>query len=332
MSATSGHARRIVASLGQQVRDDVAAEPKAAISEHFGIEVISMDDSLKSRGDGGECDGMSFLDDNLMYYKPTASDRENFTLTHELAHFLVERDDAAIDWLACQPDTAKLTEQLCDAIASRLLISEEVIIAAGATPSGELVARLAETTHASAHVCAIRVASRLPCAGFVAVVDPYGHAVIYASRREDTRPYAWQGDSIPEYHILRSIAPGQPIAAESWWPFPDGSRSRYYISAFRQGDRVYAVFAEDDLWQAVAFHPPRESHEDTRPLHEMRCRCGYSGTFHGYPCSECHKPYCPKCQSCGCTNRAENSHVCTTCMLSKAKHLIDEDGICVDCR
>lgn len=332
MSATNGHARRIVASLDQQVRDAVADEPKGAISEHFGIEVILREEPLEPRGDGGECDGMSFLDDNVLYYKPTASDRENFTVTHELAHFLVERDDAAIDWLASQPDTAKLTEQLCDAIASRLLIPDEAITTAGVTPSGELVARLAATTHGSDHVCAIRVASRLPCAGFVAVVDPYGHAVIYASRREDTRPYAWRGDPIPENHILRRIAAGEPMSAESWWPFPDGSRSRYYVSAFRQDDRVYAVFAEDDLWQAVAFHPPRESHEDTRPLHELHCRCGYSGTFRGYPCSECHKPYCPRCQSCGCTNRAENAGVCTLCTLTKPKRLIDENGICVDCR
>lgn len=332
MSTTDGHAHRIVATLERHVRDAVVAEPKSAIPVYFEIEVIARSEPIEPSGTDGECDGMSFLDDNVLYYKPTAGDRENFTVTHELAHFLVDRDESAIDWLASQPDTSKLTERLCDAIASRLLIPDETITAAGATPSGELVARLAATTRASDHVCAIRVAGCLTCAGFVAVVEPSRHAVVCASRREDTRPYAWQGDRVPAGHQLRTVEAGRPVSAESWWPYPDGSHSRYYLSAYRQNERVYAVFAEDDLWQAVAFHPPRETHEDTRPLQELRCRCGYLGAFHGYPCSECGEPFCPDCQSCRCTRRAENSNVCTLCMLSKPKHLIDAHGICVDCR
>ncbi|MCZ7527849.1 MAG: hypothetical protein M5U14_16615 [Acidimicrobiia bacterium] len=39
------------------------------------------------------------LDATTIYYRLTFSDRQNFTVAHELAHQLVENDDKAIDWI-----------------------------------------------------------------------------------------------------------------------------------------------------------------------------------------------------------------------------------------
>lgn len=331
MSALDGHAARLAVSLSDAERAAVVRDPITAIADIWGIDVQPTTPAV-ARGDGGHCDGMSLLKDKVLHYRPTPGRRQNFTLTHELAHFLLDRDDAARDWLMAQPETGKLTERLCDAIASRLLIPDVVIKMAGATPSGALLLELHDRTCASDQVAAIRLAERLPCAGFVALIDASEGVVDFASRRDGTQPYAWEGDALPDGHPLSRLSEGQSTTVESWWPYRNGAHARYYVSASRRDDRIYAVFAEEDLWNAVAFHVPRESHEDTRPELTVRCECGYARTIHDYPCAECGKPFCPECQACGCTRRAKKEQMCKGCTVMVARHLLDSEGLCEGCR
>ena len=62
---------------------------------------------------------MSFLDDGVILYAPTTnSRRQNFTLAHELGHWIVEQTkDFRLD---CRPsDPPALLESVCDQIAQR---------------------------------------------------------------------------------------------------------------------------------------------------------------------------------------------------------------------
>lgn len=332
MSTVNSVAIDIVGKVDPAVRKRVAADPFTALRYHFDLDIIEIDDPRR-RGDGGTCDGFSFLDADAIYYRPTWSDRQYFTVAHELAHFLVERDDDAIDWLTDQPDTAGLLEKVCDATASRLLIPDELIRAIGSPPTARSLAVLSDSTNASRSACAVRLAERLPCDGFVVLVEPQEQRVFFASRHDDTRPYAWQGNLVPDGHHLRSVDVDQERKVESWWPFPSGERVPFYLSSYRDRDWVYAIFAEHDLWHVTNFHAHEQRQRDDRPELRLACPdCRFSGSFRGYPCTECRKPYCPRCSRCDCDRRAERSNVCKVCHYVKASHLIDEDGVCVDCR
>jgi len=70
----------------------------------------------------------------VLYLATPTSRREDFTLLHEYAHTLVEADDDAMTWLADQPDDRAATEQLCNAVASMLLVPAEVIVSVRSTP------------------------------------------------------------------------------------------------------------------------------------------------------------------------------------------------------
>ena len=101
MKALERHARRILGQIAATDRDALAADPKRALTERFGLRVREQDELAQRRDAGGWCDGISFLDDGVVLYAPSPfSRRENFTLTHELGHKLTEEDDDALDWLA----------------------------------------------------------------------------------------------------------------------------------------------------------------------------------------------------------------------------------------
>lgn len=323
-------AAHLVKNLDADLRRRVARDPADAARNDFKRALTEMDD-FRQRGDGGSCDGFSFLDGDTIYYRPTWSDRQNFTIAHELAHLLVEEDTPAINWVGQQPDAAAL-EHLCDAIASRLLIPDELLHQLGNPPTAKKLALLHNTTSASRSACAVRVARRLPCAGFVAIIDTIDNTVFFAARNEDTYPYAWQGDAVPDAHHVRYVNDGSDERAESWWPYPNGERARYYLNAYREGNWTFTIFAELDLWQVSTFHTPDTPRTDRRPEHTLTCpSCRYAGTFHAYPCSECGKPQCPKCQRCDCDRRDERSVLCPGCGLLRLKAQM-RDGLCNDCR
>src|SRR5262245_27643302 len=90
---------QLLANLSSTALQQVADDPATALPEVFGITVVATS-GFDSRGAGGWCDGVSLLDGNKILYRATASRRENFTLCHELGHYLAERDDECLDWLA----------------------------------------------------------------------------------------------------------------------------------------------------------------------------------------------------------------------------------------
>ena len=330
MNTVDSVAAKVVAKVDGAIRARIARDPFTAARDDFHCELVELE-NLTQRGEGGSCDGFSFLDAGIIYYRPTFSDRQNFTVAHELAHLLVENDEAAIDWITSQPGASKL-EEVCEVLAGRLLIPDEVLAAVGSPPTAPGLAAIFNSTNASRSACAVRIAQRLPCEGFVAIIDARVQNVFFAARHDDTRPYAWQGNPVPEAHHVRYVEDGQERQVESWWPFPNGDHVRFYMSAYRERDWIFAIFAANDVWHTTTFHAPEERQRDIRPDLTHRCPdCGYDRTFRGYPCSECHRPYCPRCQRCECDRRKQRSALCDGCSYLWPRAQL-RDGLCNDCR
>ena len=327
-----GHARRLVDQLSDDVRAAVRADPHGAARERFGL-LVEPSMAFSERGEGGWCDGASITKAGVILYRPTAGRRENYTVAHELAHHLIDDDDECPSWLADQDDPGRLQEEICDLIAARLLLPDELVTdaLAGARPSPEAVARLYDTSAVSRTACAIAIANRLSCDGFVLLAEPGSGVVFAGARARDTRPYAWRGNPIPAAHPLGRDEP--PVKAKAWWPKPSGERRTFYMTTGYVDGYLCAVFAEDDLWGVEKLHFNEPAEKDRGNDQVIACPCGYRGPTRMHPCPTCGVPECPKCRECECDRRKrrEATAMCTRCFSTVRVHLV-VDGLCDDCR
>lgn len=323
--------RRVLDELDDGLRDDLADSVTTAIELHFGLTVTPAE-SFGERGAGGWCDGASIIDSGVILYRPTASRRQNFTLMHELGHHLIDNNVDCLTWLADQPDPPRILEQLCDQIAADLLITADVVehvLGQRAADAGAVL-ELYDRTEASRSACAIAMARRLPCDGFVLLVEEGSTSVFFAARARDTRPYGWREDTIPAAHPLRQEPP--PARALSWWPYPTGSERReYFMSTATARGWTIAVFAENNLFGVPGFHIPQQVDEDRGNDADIICPCGYRGKTRMWPCQRCGVPECPQCGECDCVRRDRKLVQCTSCFSMVQPQLI-VDGLCDACR
>jgi len=333
MTTVDTLATRLVAAIPERVRADVCANVTSAIVRHWALSLRTAI-SFQTRGAGGWCDGVSVTEAGVILYRATGNRRQNFTLAHELAHYLVEADPAALSWLADRPEPLREIEHLCDRIASMLLIPRTVLDEAldGGPPSAATLGALRQSAEASRSACAVAVAQRLPCDGFVLVLEVGSTEVFFAARSRDTRPYAWRGDAIPAGHPLRQPKP--PELCVAWWPYPYDERRRYFMSTMVTDGYVYAVLAENNLWRVPGLHFTEDAREDRGFKGTINCpTCGYSGPTRWWPHDACGESKCPRCDECGCDRKArsEKRVQCTGCFLSYPSHLV-VGGLCRDCR
>jgi hypothetical protein len=325
--------------LSEAVRRGFAANPLEALLSDLHLKVEAVDHLANRRDDGGACDGMSFLQDGVILYAPTPfSRRENFTLAHELGHWLVEQVDELYDWLADQRDPARMLETLCDRIAQRLLLPEDVVdsVAADGPIRAHHIVDLYQASHASRPVCSIALARRLPSLGAIALINRVDNVVQYASVRPDPHEgwptvFPWPGQVVPAGHALKNMSPGADLTRRTFWRTPWGVQEEYYIDAVSDHNRIIVVFSDIDVWDAERLHidPAREF--DRRPVNEIHC-CGRTHTVRGYPCQDCGQPYCPVCGNCRCQRIAQREQLCAgTCFLKIQPHLLI-DGLCEECR
>lgn len=222
-----------LASMRAEARARFVLNPLTTMRTDLGLKVAAADHLTEKRADGGACDGLSFPKDGVILYAPTShSRRENFTLAHELGHWLVEQVSEIFDWLFSQTAPAKALETLCDRIAQRLLLAESAVdrVVAGGPVRAQQVVDLYHATQASIPACAIALAARLPGLGAIVVVDAptnldidddlgMGFAAIgsenrgvvrYASIRPDPhrgwpKVFPWPGQAVPAGHPLRHL-------------------------------------------------------------------------------------------------------------------------------
>lgn len=329
---------RALTHLDHTVHANFAVDPLASLRDGLGLQVEAVDHLTQRRDDGGVCDGMSFLQDGVILYAPTLySRRENFTLAHELGHWLVEQVEDIYDWLADQEDPQRLLETVCDHIAQRLLLPKQIVDSVVAT--GPLRARhvleLYRVSRASVPVCSIALAGRLPHLGAVAVIDQRDGTVQYASVKPDPEQgwpvvFPWPGQAVPASHPFRTMRPATEMTRKTYWQTPWGTRADYYMDAVTESRRVIAVFSDIDIWNSERLHLDQARDFDQRPVTEIHC-CGRSQTVRGYPCPDCGKPFCPTCGRCRCERIAQRERACDACFLRFQPHLL-VDGLCEECR
>lgn len=323
-------------ALPGDVRTRFPEDPTAALTTGLGLRVGAAH-HLTERADGGSCDGMSFLDDGVILYAPTGNRRENFTLAHELGHWLLDQTDTIYDWLADQPEPAVALETLCDRIAQRLLLPTETIQAVVETGPVEArhVADLYHASLASWPVCAIALATQLRGLGAVIITNPADDTVEYASINPDPEQgwpqiHPWPGQPIPAGHPILNLQPGNTTRRASFWT-SWGRRETYYLDAIANTRRTIAVLADTDLWGAEVFHPGFEREYRNQTEWTVTC-CGATHTVRTFPCPTCKAPYCPVCKGCRCDRQAAAENTCQgRCGLQVLPHLL-ENGICEDCR
>jgi hypothetical protein len=333
-----------LAALTPTVIARFQVDPLETMRIDLGLKVQEAEHLTERRADGGACDGLSFLRDGVILYAPTwSSRRENFTLAHEVGHWLVSQVPEIFDWLFGQAEPKRFLETLCDRIAQRLLLSEGVL--AAVVGSGPVRARhvvdLYESSQASMPACAIALAARLPGLGAVMLVDRDYKTdkliVRYASVRPDKhhgwpKVYPWPGQELPSAHPLRFLTDGAAVQRRTFWATPWGERADFYMDALAIKERrTIAVLADTDLWGVAKFHPQTRREFDQRPEQEITC-CGQVRTPRGYPCQNCHQVRCPSCGKCRCDRQNDELVMCAGgCFLSYRPNLLVE-GRCEDCR
>lgn len=303
--------------LSDSVKARFANSPLDALTSELGLTVSAVNHLTDARSDGGTCDGMSFLDDGVILYAPTRdSRRENFTLAHELGHWLAEQAEDVYDWIADQEEPGRLLETVCDRIAQELLLPKQSLKATIGKGfiRAQHVLELYERTQASKPACAIALATCLPGLGAVAIVDRHSRVVQFASIRPDSlgvwpKVFPWSGQKLNDENPMLRLQAGESTSCRLLWRMPWGTCASYYVNATADESRLYIVFSDRDLWKVESFHGSSDHELDTRPLISGYC-CGRNFKKRGYPCQDCGEPYCPKCSDCRCVREAKQSVIC----------------------
>jgi hypothetical protein len=333
-----GCVEQAIALLSDDVRARFATNPAGVMRSDLGLTVKPAGHLSNSRSDGGACDGVSYLEDGIVFYAPTpTSRRENFTLAHELGHWLVEKATDIYDWLANQDEPAKLLETVCDRIAQRLLLPEstvDVVVGAGPVRAHHLLDLYTET-EASRPVCAIALTQRLPRLGAIALISRYTHTITNATVKPDPERgwptvFPWRGQELSHTHPLLALPSEGSATRRIPWRTPWDAQADFYIDAIGDTKRIVVVFADVDIWGVDQFHPEIDREFDNRPLLPVYC-CGASSQVRGYPCPNCHQPFCPRCGHCRCERQIKREVRCTRCFLQFQSHLVI-GGLCPECR
>lgn len=333
-----GCVEQALSLLTDDVRARFAANPIAVLRGDLDLTVTAVEHLANVRDDGGACDGVSFLQDGVILYAPTRwSRRANFTLAHELGHWLAENAPDIYDWIADQVEPGRLLETVCDRVAQRLLLPETAAVAAiGSGPiRAQHLINLYDATQASRPVCAIALAKHLPGLGAIAIIDRFTGAVTHASVQPDPEQgwptvFPWRGQQLAEGHALLGLAPGASTARRLAWRTPWGTQADFYVDAVGDDKRIIAAFCDSDLWNIEQFHAPIQRDFDTRPLLSGSC-CGTTFERRGYPCPDCGQAFCSRCGDCRCERDAKRAATCSRCFLQFQPRLVI-DGLCVDCR
>jgi len=151
--------------LADDVRARFAGDPMVVLRDDLKLTVTAVEHLSEARTDGGACDGVSFLKDGVILYAPTPwSRRENFTLAHELGHWVLHR--AGRQALFCRRTTVDETvtlpardiEEEASAFSAALLMPQWLFVREHARCGGD-VATLSAAFGSSLAATERRIAS-----------------------------------------------------------------------------------------------------------------------------------------------------------------------------
>jgi len=331
-----GWAEGALRQLSAGVREHFALDPLETLRSDLKLTVRAAEHLTLMRDDGGACDGVSYLDDGVVLYAPSQwSKRQNFTLAHELGHWLVNRDDKLLDWLADHDEPTQILESVCDVIAQHLLLPDDLVRSIASSPvRAKDILELSDNSAASVPASAIAIAGQLPALGAAITINAQTREVLSATVHPDPEKgwptvFPWRGDVLPAEHALASLRNGSTLTRKSFWRSKWGRREDFYIDAIGLPNRVIAILSSTDIW-----HTETLSNLDTRAWDQRRAGqvtcCGRTSQVRGFPCGNCGRFFCPICGNCNCTMRRANEGECDECHTLVPAHLLT-DGKCENC-
>jgi hypothetical protein len=260
--------------------------------------------------------------------------RMRFTALHELGHVLAEDDDIVQGAIHARAARRELEEDICDAFAARLLLSDDVVARAIATHgrTARGLRELVRSASASREACSVAVAQRLEAPGYVGVIYPSSGILSFAARSGDVFPLRRRLDQSAS--ALGPVLTGPSTLTERGsLRFENGTEThRMYVDAVRSDDLVYFIATEDRAdWGAVT--TDRLEDEQSSRFEEAHCdKCG-TGFMVGRRCRGCTEPIHEDCNGCACEVRPlRGERPCSNCCITYPPAAYPSGGdLCENC-
>jgi Zn-dependent peptidase ImmA (M78 family) len=329
--AAGSHADRLLDDLDGATRELLAEETAESLRELFDIKVTMHPPGERFDSSCGVHGKYHPIEPPHIEIQQSASQRrDRFTMLHEFGHDRIRRDYViANEFDMLTPDQAYRSRELvADAIAGRLLISDDAAAAAFADGvTAPAVARLFETTNASREACAVRAADQLGQTGVVIIGRDN---TAYFTAHHSTSWWVSRATPQPNSSIL--------LRAENTQGRARG-RSHIRFATGRVGPELHAdaIFCDDGWIFAVmtATAPPGGGLSIAlggfEELAEVECAiCDMSFEPWGQP-HVCGDYKCPR-GHCSCPTGPPTRR-CDACGLHKAVNLfLADETVCADCR
>lgn len=261
--------------------------------------------------------------------------RMRFTALHELGHVLAEDDETVQEALYAKTASRDLEEDVCDAFAARLLLSDDVVAAAlttyGRTARG--LRSLVQSARASREACAVALAQRLAAPGYVGVAYASTGELSFAARSGDVLPLR-RGLDQSASALAPTLTGVATLNDRGTLRFANGTETQFmYLDAVRVDGLVYFVATEDSAdWGAVTT-ARIEDEERERFATLAHCeKCARSFTVRSR-CKTCREPIHEDCNGCDCEVRpAPGERTCPRCTLPRPPAAFPGGGeLCEEC-
>jgi hypothetical protein len=242
---------------------------------------------------------------------------------HELGHHLIRLDHQLLSKIADEDDRDIIEERICDAFAGHVLIPDDIMrsVLDSRRPEAEDLRRLFNASMGSLEACAVRLAERLRCEGYVALLDRHSRTVRFAAGSPECG-YAWgRGSPVPIEHPAWRASAGGSYRGQGEVVWRSGYRRNFWLDAVGDEKLVLTVFAENRYWAdsglGILSDPSK-----TRPtpiVFSGTCRhCG-AGVYGTRACDKCGDVKCRACGKCGCGAPIPLEKICTKCHMIKGK-------------
>jgi hypothetical protein len=232
----SQYAKRLEAALSPETRRQLATSPLEGVrGTGLRVGAVSGSDATEVCS----CDGAYFHDQRaICYVANPGSRRENFTVLHELGHHLVMSDDDVLSELMWM-GTGEWQRRNASVMRFRegVLIPDEAVVGvlAGRRPRAADVRALYDATAGSMEACAVRLAERMGCEGYVALLDRDRRHVPFASQSPQLE-YAWRrGSPLPIEHPAWQAGIDGTYLGEGDVIWPSRYRKRFWLDAVGAG-------------------------------------------------------------------------------------------------
>ncbi|WP_177319543.1 ImmA/IrrE family metallo-endopeptidase [Actinoplanes philippinensis] len=279
------------------------------------MRIVPLDQLRDSRGAGGWCDGVSLTNDRVICFAPSPnSRRQNFTLLHELGHFLANEDDDVLDWLADKNNPASDLERLCDTVAAQILLPESTTtqVLGGRQPAPEHLRQLYSASMASEEVCAIALAGRLRTRGAVVLIRRRTASVAFAASTGWPPLLVPRGLEVPQHHPLRELGIRQRWSgwttsdlrlgiAEPFLEMTIPNLMRTWAQAGPNRTTAILMDTREDDGPELPKSADNRITSHRQVGHIFPCNhCGHGLNPNTYPCEDCRIPPCWQCGHCRC--------------------------------